>query len=327
MTTYILRRLIQTVIVIALLSYFCFYVMTLMPGDPVELMIQSNPKITSEDITRLRELYGLDQPAYVRYGNWISTVLQGDLGYSRTYRIPVTELIGSKLVNTFILSVCSLSLALLIAIPLGVLSALKANSKFDYLVNFFAFAGISVPSFWLAIILILVFAVGFPPYFPAILPAGGTSTIGYDPGGLLGVLDRIKYLILPTMSLAYLQIGTFVRYTRSSMLEALRNDYVRTAKAKGLARPVVIWGHAFRNALIPLVTIVTLSLSGVFSGALITESVFAYQGIGKLVFDSIVSNDFNVAMVSFMISMIMVLLMNLVADILYGVVDPRISFK
>lgn len=322
MTTFILRRLIQTVVVILLLSYFCFYIMTLMPGDPVELMIQSNPKITSEDVARLRELYGLDQPAYKRYLNWASSISKGDLGYSRTYRIPVSELIGPKLINTFILSMCSLTLALLIAVPLGVFSALRAGSKIDYLVNTFAFAGISVPSFWLGIVLIILFAVWLP-----LFPAGGTFTIGADSSGWALISDRAKYLVLPTLSLAYLQIGTFVRFTRSAMMEAMRNDYIRTAKAKGLPRHQVIWKHGFRNALLPLITIVTLSLASVLSGALITETVFAYQGVGKLVYDSIISNDFNVAMVSFIISVTMVLVMNLVADVLYAFADPRISFK
>lgn len=322
MTTYIIRRLIQMMAVVLILSYFCFYVMTLMPGDPVELMIQSNPKVTSEDVARLRELYGLDQPAYKRYLSWASAVVQGDLGYSRTYRIPVTELIGSKLINTFVLSMASLVLSLIIAIPLGILSALRAGSKLDYSLNFVAFAGISMPTFWLAIVLILTFSV-----WMNLLPAGGTYTIGMDLNGFDLVWDRIKYLILPTICLTTISVGTFVRYTRSAMLEALRNDYIRTAKAKGLSRSVVIWKHGFRNALLPLITIIALSFSSVFSGALITESVFAYQGVGKLVYESIVANDFNVAMVSFIISVTMVLIMNTVADILYGYADPRISFK
>ncbi len=323
MTTFIIRRLIQTLIVIALLSYFCYILMTLMPGDPVELMIQSNPKITSADIERLRTLYGLDQPGYVRYFNWVSTILHGDLGYSRTYRIPVSEIMGPKLWNTFILSTASLVLALLIAVPVGVFSALRPNSKTDYFINFFSFAGISVPSFWLALMLIIIFSVWLK-----VLPAGGTYTIGEEYSSWTAeVLDRAKFLILPTCSLAYLQIGRFVRFTRSAMLEAMRNDYIRTAKAKGMSYYTVIWKHGFRNALIPLITILTLSFSGLFSGALITESVFAYQGAGKLVYDSIIANDFNVAMVSFIISVTMVLIMNLLADILYGVVDPRISYK
>ncbi len=324
MTTYITRRLVQFVVVIALLSYFCFYIMTLMPGDPVDIMVSSNPRITSADIARLRELYGLDQPVYTRYYNWVSSLVQGDLGYSRTYRIPVNELLGPRLLNTFYLSMASLVLALLVALPLGVISALKPNSKLDYAINFFSFAGISVPSFWLGIVLIIGFAVYWP-----LLPAGGTQTIGNDaPTTFWGMVgDRVIYLILPTLSLTYLQIGRFVRFTRSAMLEAMRNDYIRTARAKGLDYRTVVIHHGFRNALIPLITIIAISFSSLFSGALITETVFAYQGVGKLVYDSIMANDYNVAMVSFMISVIMVLVANLLADILYGVVDPRISFS
>lgn len=323
MINFILRRLIQTFIVIVLLSYFCFYLMTLMPGDPVELMIQSNPKITSEDVVRLRTLYGLDQPVYTRYMNWMGTILQGDMGYSRTYRVPVSEIMGPKLFNTFLLSFSSLALALIIAIPLGVLSALRPGTKLDYSIGFFAFSGVSMPSFWLGLVLIIIFAVMFPW-----LPAGGTETIGVDFSNTTAmILDRIKYLILPTITLAYISIGRFLRFTRSAMLEALRNDYIRTAKAKGLSRSVVIWQHGFRNALLSLITMVTLSFSGVFSGATITETVFAYQGVGKLVYDSIISNDFNVAMISFMISVSMVLIFNLIADILYSFADPRINLS
>lgn len=322
MTNFILRRLLQTLVVIVLLSYFCFYLMTLMPGDPVELMIQSNPKITSEDVARLREMYGLDQPAYQRYWNWVSTILQGDLGYSRTYRVPVSEIMGPRLWNTFVLSMSALILALIVAVPLGVLCALKPNSKFDYAANLFAFTGVSAPSFWLGMMLILVFSVQLRWF-----PSGQTFTIGQEFGFWGTIMDRAKYLVLPVVTLAYLQIGVFLRFTRSSMLEALRNDYIRTAKAKGLSRRQVILNHAFRNALLPLITILALSISSVFSGATITETVFAYQGVGRLVYDSIIGNDFNVAMVSFMISVSMVLVFNLIADILYGFADPRISYR
>lgn len=323
MTTYILRRLIQTCAVIAILSYVCFYLMTLMPGDPVDMMISSNPKITAEDVERLRKLYGLDQPAYVRYGHWVSDILQGDLGYSRTYRVPVQELLAPRLTSTFILSVAALFFSLAVALPLGVFSALRPGSKVDYIINFFSFGGISIPSFWLGIVCIIFFAVWIP-----LFPAGGTQTIGKgDEGFWAELMDRSKYLVLPVLSLSLQQIGRFVRFTRSSMLEALRHDFIRTAKAKGLPRQVIVWRHAFRNALIPLITILALSISSIFSGAIITENVFAYQGVGKLTYDSIVGNDFNVAMVSFIISVAMVLIMNLVADILYGVADPRISYS
>lgn len=323
MGTYILRRILQTLVVIVILSYVVFSLMALMPGDPVELMISSNPKITPEDVIRLREFYGLDQPAWKRYMNWVGTLAQGDLGYSRTYRVPVTELMGPRLWNTFILSLASLLISLIVGVSLGVITALKPGGRLDYSLNLFSFAGISMPSFWLGILLIIIFSVKL-----GWLPAGGTETVGANAGSTWELIkDRAVYLILPVMTLSLLQIGRFIRFARSSMLEALRHDFIRTAKAKGLPRQVVIWKHAFRNALIPLITIFALSLSSVFSGAILTETVFAYQGVGKLVFDSIIGNDFNVAMVSFIISVSMVLLMNLVADILYGFADPRISFS
>jgi peptide/nickel transport system permease protein len=297
--------------------------MSLMPGDPVDMMVASNPRITAEDVARLKSLYGLDQPIYKRYYSWVSSIVSGDLGYSRTYRVPVEELMGPRLWNTAILSMASLILSLLVAIPLGVISALKPGSRTDYFVNLFSFAGISIPSFWLAIVLIIIFAVKFP-----ILPAGGTQTIGVENAGLWAdIADRSIYLILPVLSLAIQQIGRFSRFTRSAMLEAMRNDFIRTARAKGLSRSQVVWQHGFRNALIPLITIIALSFSGLFSGAILTETVFAYQGVGKLVYDSIIGNDYNVAMISFVISVSMVLLMNLVADIAYGFADPRISYQ
>lgn len=323
MTNYILRRLLQTAAVIVVLSFVCFYLMSLMPGDPIDIMISSNPKITAADVARLKSLYGLDQPVTTRYVNWVSNIVKGDLGYSRTYRVPVEEIMGPRLMNTFWLSLASLVLSLAIALPLGIYSALKPGSKFDYIVNFFSFAGISIPSFWLALVLIILFAVKIP-----ILPAGGTVTITDEPLGFWAeVLDRSKYLILPVLSLSIQQIGRFSRFARSTMVEVMRNDFIRTAKAKGLNRQAVIWNHGFRNALIPLITILALSFSSLFSGAILTETVFAYQGVGKLVYDSIVGNDYNVAMISFVISVSMVLLANFVADILYGVADPRITYK
>lgn len=323
MTTFILRRLLQTVIVIVILSYVCFGLMTLMPGDPVEMMISANPKITQEDVTRLRDFYGLDQPVYKRYLNWVSDISSGDLGYSRTYRIPVTDMMGPSLYATFILSITSLFFSLIIAIPLGIICALRPNSKLDYTINLFNFAGISLPSFWLGIVLIIIFSVNL-----GWLPAGGYQTTGmaYE-SWFAEFLDKGKYLILPVVSLSVQSIGRFSRFVRSSMLEAMRNDFIRTARAKGMTNQVVIWKHGFRNALIPLVTIIAISFSSIFSGALITETLFAYPGVGRLIYSSIMGNDFNVAMVSFVISVSMVLLMNLVADILYGVVDPRISYN
>jgi peptide/nickel transport system permease protein len=322
MTGFVLRRLAQTVVVIALLSFFCYFLMTLMPGDPIDEMVAANPNMTAEDAQRLRELHGLDQPTYKRYWNWVTMIAGGDLGYSRTYRVPVSEILGRSLLNTSLLAGAALVLSLLVAVPLGVWAALRKGSRVDYFVNLFAFAGISVPSFWIAIVLILVFSVYIP-----IFPAGGTSSIdfGMTPGE--AIIDRARHLVLPVLSLSFLSIGTFVRYTRAAMIDAMSNDYIRTARAKGLSWERVLVVHGFRNALIPLITIVTLSFSTLFSGAIITETVFAYDGVGRLVFISIQRNDFNVAMVAFMISVSWVLLMNFAADLLYGLADPRITYS
>ena len=323
MIHFITRRMLQTLAVIAVLSFVVFYLMSLMPGDPVDMMVASNPKITAEDVARLKSLYGLDQPIYTRYSHWMGALLEGDLGYSRTYRVPVQELVGPRLFNTFILSALSLIFSIMIAVPLGVFSALKPGSKVDTVVSLLSFGGISIPSFWLAIVLIILFAVKFP-----LFPAGGTQTIALNDVGIWAeILDRAKYLVLPVLSLSLQQIGRFSRFTRSSMAEAMRNDFIRTARAKGMSSSTVIWQHGFRNALIPLITILAVSISSLFSGALLTETVFAYQGVGKLVYDSIIGNDYNVAMIAFVISVASVLIMNLVADIAYGFADPRITYK
>jgi peptide/nickel transport system permease protein len=322
MRTYILRRLIQTVIVIFLLSFVSYYLMNLMPGDPIDIMISSNPHMTTEDANRLRKLYGFDKPIYVRYWIWLTKTLQGDLGYSRTYRVPVEQILGRRLLNTFYLSMAALLVALIIGIPIGIFSALKKGTGFDYIVNLCAFAGISIPSFFLGLMLLLIFAVWL-----GWLPAGGTQTIGENITGFAAVTDRLKYLLLPMLSLTAQQMARYVRYMRSSMIETLHFDFIRTAKAKGLSKRRVLYIHALKNALIPVVTVIAISFSFIFSGAVITETLFTYQGAGRLLYDSVMGNDFNVAMVCFNITVGMVLIMNLIADILYAYLDPRISYK
>jgi peptide/nickel transport system permease protein len=324
MGAFILRRLIQTAVVIFLLSFVSYWMMGLMPGDPLDVACQANPHCTPENLEQMKKNLGLDQPIHVRYLQWLGDLLKGDLGYSRTYRLPVTEILGPRLLNTLYLSGISLLLSLVIAIPLGVFTSLRQNSKIDYTLNMFAFAGISVPSFWLALMLIITFAVKLQW-----LPASGTETIGAE-GTMTAVqlaFDRIKYLILPVTTLSLLTIASWVRYTRAKMLETMRHDYIRTARAKGLSENRVIYRHGLRNALIPVVTVVALGFSGLFSGAVITETVFAYQGAGKLIFDSIFANDYNMAMCSFIITSLCVMIMNLVADVLYAYLDPRISYS
>ena len=324
MTAFIVRRLLQTILVVFALSFVSYSLLGLMPGDPLDIACQANPYCTPENLEQMKKNLGLDQPVYVRYGKWVWTAItELDLGYSRTYRRPVSEILVPRLINTFFLSFTTLLVSLCIAIPLGVFTSLKANTKFDYIINMFAFLGISLPSFWLALMLIIVFSIWMQWF-----PAGGTFTVGAGSEGFFAeVLDRMQYLLLPVISLSAMTIGYWVRFTRAKMLEVMRFDYIRTARAKGLTSKRVIFMHGLRNALIPVVTIIALGFSGLFSGAIITETVFAYQGAGKLIFDSIFANDYNVAMCSFVLTSFMVLFMNLIADICYAYLDPRISYS
>lgn len=322
MTAYIIRRLIQTILVLLILSFVTYALMGLMPGDPLDIACASNPYCTPENLEQMKKNLGLDRPIYERYAKWLVGVVQGDLGYSRTYQKPVSEILVPRLINTMILWGCALFVALLIAIPLGVFTGIRAGTKTDYVINFFSFMGISTPSFWLGLILIIVFAVKL-----GWLPAGGVETVGSNQEGLAYLGDRLKYLALPVAALAMQTIAEWVRYTRASMMDTMRNDYIRTARAKGLKKNRVIVMHGLRNALIPVVTVIAMSFSFMFSGALITETVFSYQGAGKLIFDSIIGNDFNVAMTAFIISCVAVLVMNLIADLLYAYLDPRISYR
>lgn len=317
MVAYIIRRIIHSLIVIAVMSFVIYGLMGLMPGDPIDLMISADPNVTAEDAERLRALYGLDQPLWSRYLNWLSAAVQGDFGYSRLYAQPVWAAIVPALQNTLILLVSSLTLALVIALPAGIYAATRPYSVADYSINLVAFAGISMPPFWLGILLIMVFAVVL-----GWLPAGGTA----DASGATGLLESIKFLILPVAALTIAGIGGHTRYMRASMIETLRQDYIRTARAKGLTENRVVLHHALRNALIPVVTILALDLGVLFSGALITETVFAYPGMGKLIFDAIMGNDYNLALVGLLLATALTLTGNLLADIAYASLDPRINY-
>lgn len=323
MSAYILRRLLQTAAVLLGLSFATFGLMGLMPGDPLDIACAANPHCTTENLDQMKRSLGLDRPIYERYGVWLRSVAGGDLGYSRTYRRPVAEILLPRLGNTMLLGLLVMLVSLTVAIPLGVFSSLRPNTKLDYAANLLAFAGISAPSFWLGLMLIMLFSVKL-----GWLPAGGTETIGAAAGGFFAqALDRARYLIMPVAALSLMTVAGWMRYTRASMIETLRHDYIRTARAKGLPGSRVVAAHALRNALIPVVTVVALGIPQIVSGALITETVFAYQGIGRLMYDSILGNDFNVAMCSFVITCLMVLIMNLAADLLYAWLDPRITLR
>ena len=321
MTRYVAGRIVESLIVIAVMSFAVYGLMALMPGDPIDIMVQSDPDLTPADAARLKALYGLDKPILERYGNWLGAAAVGDFGYSRIHNRPVLEVLSPRLVNTLILMGLALVLSLAIAVPVGLYSALKPYSAADYVINFAALGGISVPVFWLALMLIILFSVEL-----GWLPAGGMASLNSEPG-LAGLWDRARYLILPLITLSVASIGGLTRYVRAAMMEVMRHDYIRTARAKGAPARRVVWRHALRNAMIPVVTILALSFGTLFSGALITETMFSYLGMGKLIYDSIIGNDYNVALISLLFATAVVLLSNLAADLCYAWLDPRVSLR
>jgi peptide/nickel transport system permease protein len=305
------------VAVMALMSFVIFSLIGLMPGDPIDIMVASNPNLSTNDGERLRSLYGLDLPIWRRYWNWLIAALGGDFGYSRTYTQPVFTILLPRLGNTLILLGISSALAIAISIPLGVTAAARRHSATDHAVNLFCFAGISVPAFWLGLLMILLFAVTL-----GVLPAGGMAPVDDS-----GFLARLQFLVLPVATLSLASLAGHTRFMRASMIEALRQDYIRTAMAKGVSYRRVVYGHALRNAMLPLITILALDFGVLFSGALVTETVFAYLGMGKLIFDSIMGNDFNVALVALLLATFVVLLGNFLADVAYAILDPRINYR
>ncbi len=317
MSAFLIRRLMQSLAVIAIMSFLVYALIGLMPGDPVDIMIASDPKLTPADAARLRALHGLDLPIGERYWNWLSAALGGDLGFSRSHSRPVLEVMGPHLARTLLLMGISFLLSAAIAIPLGVWAAARPYSLHDYAINLFSFAGRSAPPFWLALILIFVFAVWLGWF-----PAGGLETIGKG-----GFWDRLHYLVLPVLSLTLLNVAGFTRFVRAETMAVMRQDFIRTARAKGVSERGVLTGHALRNAMIPIVTIIALDFGALFSGALITETVFAYPGMGKMIYDSILANDFNLALVGLLFATFVTLAANIGADVTYAVLDPRIALQ
>ena len=316
MLAYIAQRLTESAVVLLIMSFVIYGLIGLMPGDPIDIMVSSDPNMTPEDAARLRALYGLDRPIFERYLSWLGAALQGDFGFSRLHRRPVLEVLLPRLGNTALLMGLAFLLAFALALPAGVAAALRPRGPADTAINLFAFAGISLPPFWLAILLIILFAVVL-----GWLPAGGMAPSGAG----LGV--QAQHLLLPIATLTLATIGGIVRFVRAATMEALRQDYVRTARAKGLNERQVVFGHVLRNAMIPVVTILALNFGALFSGALITETMFGYLGMGKAIYDAILGNDFNLALVGLLLATLTTLLANLLADLCYTWLDPRISYR
>jgi peptide/nickel transport system permease protein len=316
MLRHAVQRLTQGALVLAFASFAIYVLLGLMPGDPVDLMASGNPTITPEDMRRLRELHGIDRPILERYASWALAALSGDLGYSRTFNRPVLAVVGPYLANTAVLMLTAFALALAFGIALGLLAAANRGGWADACINAFAFVSAAVPTFWLGLLLIVLFAVVL-----GWLPASALPPPGAD-----GFWDRARHLALPVATLALVEAGEYARHMRAAAIEALAQDWIRTARAKGASRTRVVLGHALRNALIPVATVASLGFGGLFSGALVTESIFAYPGMGKLIYDSILASDFNLALACLLMAAALIVAANFAADALYAALDPRVGF-
>jgi peptide/nickel transport system permease protein len=313
---------LQSIPLLLFISIVLYWILSNAPGGPLAPYLQ-NPHITQADIERLRHNFGLDQPLPVRYLRWLGMVVTGNLGYSTSNSEPVASAILERMPATLLLMGCSFFLSLVVGVAAGILAAIKPYSAIDYLVTTFAFFGQSMPVFWFALMLQLAFAVtGITAfgYHIALPSAGISSSDEFDLG------DRIQHLILPTLVLSLAYIATWSRFTRSSMLEVVKTDYMRTAAAKGLDRVTVILRHGLKNALIPVVTIVALSMPGLVAGAVVTETIFAWPGMGRLFYNALGQFDFSLLMGYLMMVSGLVVLFNLVADVAYAWLDPRVKY-
>ena len=363
MTNFILRRLSQNFVLLFFISMLIYVVLNLVPGGPFDTLALSNPRITRSMIERLNALLDLDKPLLPgqycpvvsgdqqpcrfdqgRYIRWLTKVVQGDWGTSWTMQTgkAVLALIWSRLGYTVLLMGLSTFLAIVIAVPIGIYSAVKQYSVADYLVTALAFFGQSMPTFWTGLMAMAILSVGLG-WFPTsgVRVAGAEGDIIEVFGRILTfgrlypelagqegklILDGLHHVALPTLVLTYFNMAQWARYTRSSMLEVLRQDYMRTARAKGLRENVVILKHGLRNALIPLITILALVLPNLFGGAIITETIFSWPGMGRMFIDAISNVDWPVVQGLLVISAFLVVFSNLLADVLYAVVDPRIQY-
>lgn len=316
MFQYIIRRVLIAIPVLIGVTIFNFFIINLAPGNPVDMFV--NPNMSAADIEAKKEMLGLNDPLWEQYARWMGNLMQGDFGYSFATYEPVLSNIADRFGPTILLMGTSLIIAYLIAIPVGIISATRQYSIIDYLTTSFSFLGISIPNFFLGLGAIYVFAIVFP-----IFPTGGMNTLGSSGGPV----DTLMHLILPSVVLGTAIAGNMVRYVRSSMLEVLGQDYLRTARAKGLKEFFVNNKHALRNALIPIVTVIGLDIPLLIGGAVVTEQIFQWPGLGQLTIQSIGSRDYPTLMALNFLAAFTVLLSNLITDVLYSVVDPRIKYN
>lgn len=316
MLRYLAKRLLIALPVILGVTIINYFIISMAPGDAVDLLV--DPNTSQADIAAKRESLGLNDPIPVRYVRWLGELGHGNLGYSFLNGQPVTQRIAERVGPTLGLSLFALVIAYIVAVPVGVLSATRQYSLVDYLSSILAMIGVSIPNFFLGIGLIYVFSLKLN-----LLPVSGMQTLGADPS----FIDTLKHMILPAIVLSSATMGSVTRYTRSSMLDVVRQDYMRTARAKGLKDKVVIYKHALRNALLPVITLLGLQIPALLGGAIITEQVFSWPGMGRLSIDAITQRDYPVLMGVNLLAAILVVAGGLIADSLYSVADPRIRYS
>lgn len=314
MFKYVVRRVVSLIPVLFFVSVIVFIITRIIPGDPAAVMLGETA--TEEAVERLRESMGLNDPLTVQYSHFLGDLLRGHLGDSPAYNKPVTQLIAQTLPNTLLLGFTAILLALFIAVPIGIFSACRQNSPIDYLGMLISLLGVSMPIYWLGMMLVYAFAVRIN-----IFPAIGMGSLSE------GLLDVVMHLTLPAICLATIPTANFARITRSSMLEVIRQDYIRTARAKGLKERVVIWKHGLKNALIPILTVIGMQISMMLSGAVLTETIFSWPGMGRLIVDAIEKRDFVVVQGTIMFLAFAFVLITLIVDILYAMFNPKVRFQ
>lgn len=324
---YLLKRLVYIVFVFFIISILMFAIYKAMPGDPVEIMLGDSKTTMKPDA--YQALYdktvislGLDKPLPVQYVAWMGNMLTGNFGYSTQYKQAVINIIGAPMTNTVLLNVLTMIVVFAIAIPLGIVTAVRKNGVFDKSVQVLTIVGYSLPQFIVALLAIFLLAVKFP-----IFPISGVQSAGLNATGLEWFLDRAWHMVLPVLVMAVSGIGGITRYVRAAMIDVLRMDYIKTARAKGLREKVVVYIHAFRNALIPIVTITTWWVIGLFGGSIVIESVFLWPGLGKMLIDGLLQRDFAVVLTMQMFYVVLSLAGNVIMDVAYTIVDPRVRLE
>ena len=318
MGQYILRRILISIPVLIIITFLIYVLIDLAPGDPMDFFVNPELGVTEENLVNLRARFGLDQPLPVRYLNWLGQTLQGDLGYRFKNGDPVSEVLVQRLQNTLLLMSAALIMGWVLGVSSGVFAGLRQYSFWDFFLTTLSFIGISMPAFIAGIFGLYIFAVKLGWF-----PAGGMRTIGQEQT----LLDLLWHLVLPATTLALFYIATFMRYTRFSMLEVINQDYIRTARGKGLPERTVIIRHAFRNAILPIVTVTGLAVRNLVAGALFIETIYSWPGMGSLFLDAVLVRDYPMIMGVMLVVAVVVLIANLATDLTYGIVDPRIRIQ